>query len=90
MPAAWPKERGCGAIVSIAPFHRGVETETRLAEQLFREAATRLRPGGVLRIVANRFLRYPALLTTVFGSCRIVAEDSRYRVYEALAPVKGP
>ena len=83
-------EAGYGAIVSNPPFHSGVETETRLAERLFREAAARLRPGGILRIVANRFLRYPALLKAVFGSCRIVSEDSRYRVYEAPAAVRGP
>ncbi len=75
---------GYGLIVSNPPFHRGVQTDMRLAESLFHEAASRLRPGGLVRIVANRFLRYPGLFEAVFGEWRIVAENSRYRIYEAV------
>lgn len=83
---------GCGiadapqqlaAIVSNPPFHQGVHTDYSATEQLLREAAQHLRPGGELRIVANSFLRYPPLIEQHIGACRVVAEREGFRVYAA-------
>lgn len=70
-------------ILSNPPFHTGVHTDYRVVEEFFREAARHLTKGGSLCIVANRFLKYPPLMEKHIGSCRVVAENNNYRVYEA-------
>ncbi len=91
----WPSDvfsetRGSYAtMVSNPPFHVGVRTDYRVVNSFLAEAAAHLRPGGTLRIVANRFLRYAPLLRQVFGNSRSVAESNRYRVYEARVADSG-
>jgi len=70
-------------IVSNPPFHRGVETDYHVVEAFIRGAADHLDRGGSLWIVANRFLKYPALIAKHFGQCRLVAENRQFRVYAA-------
>lgn len=70
-------------IVSNPPFHQGAHTDHDVAARLIEQAPRYLADGGVLRIVANRFLRIPHRLDAVFGSHRVLAEDGRFRVYEA-------
>lgn len=70
-------------IVSNPPFHAGAGTDYRTVEAFIKEAPVRLNHGGRLRIVANRFLKYPPLLQAAFGDFTVVSEDGRYRVYEA-------
>ncbi|MBN1966266.1 MAG: class I SAM-dependent methyltransferase [Anaerolineae bacterium] len=70
--------------LSNPPFHRGTDVSTAVAHRFIHEAADVLRPGGRLRIVANRFLPYDRTLQDVFGSARIVADTSRYAVWEAV------
>jgi 16S rRNA (guanine1207-N2)-methyltransferase len=69
-------------ILSNPPFHSGVQTDYRMVERFLAEAANHLDRGGRLRIVANRFLKYPPLIEKHVGKCKIVAEDRSYRVYE--------
>lgn len=69
------------AIYSNPPFHQGVRTDYRVVEDLIRRARDFLLPGGELRIVANSFLKYAALLEEVFGSAEVLADDGRFRVY---------
>ncbi len=72
-------------ILSNPPFHSGQGVETAAVEALISGAHERLAEGGRLRLVANVFLPYEALLGAAFGArrVRIVAEDARYRVLEA-------
>lgn len=70
-------------IVSNPPFHAGVQINHQVVTAFFKQAAGYLRPGGRLRIVANRFLKYQPLLEAHVGPCRILAENEKYRVYEA-------
>ena len=70
-------------IVSNPPFHDGIRTDHSVAEKLVREAPDHLRPGGKLRIVANRFLRYAPLLKASLGTTQVLTEDGAYRVIEA-------
>jgi 16S rRNA (guanine1207-N2)-methyltransferase len=77
---------GLAAIVSNPPFHQGVHTDYQASEQLLREAALHLRPGGELRIVANSFLRYPPLIEQHLGPCRVLAERDGFRIYSARKP----
>jgi 16S rRNA (guanine1207-N2)-methyltransferase len=71
-------------ILSNPPFHAGIDVTTGTAHRIIREAFEHLRPGGILRIVANRFLPYDRVLNEAFGSSRIVAETGRFYVLEAL------
>ncbi len=71
------------AIVSNPPFHQGVHTDYHATEQLLREAAHHLRPGGELRLVANSFLKYAPLIEKHLGPCTVLAERDGFRVYSA-------
>ncbi len=71
------------AIVSNPPFHQGVHTHYQATEQLLRQAARHLRPGGQLRLVANSFLKYPPLIEQHLGPCQTLAEASGFRIYQA-------
>lgn len=70
-------------IISNPPFHEGLQTNLHTAETLIRGAINHLQPGGKLRIVANAFLPYPALLDATFGSHEVLAHTGRFKVYQA-------
>lgn len=72
-----------GAIVTNPPFHSGVRTDTSMTEQFLRDARRHLKPGGEMRLVANRFLPYQPLLEQCIGECRVLFEDRRFAVYQA-------
>lgn len=74
------------AIVSNPPFHQGVHTDYQATEQLLRDAARHLRPGGELRLVANSFLRYAPLIEQHLGPCTVLAERDGFRIYSARRP----
>ncbi|TKI08624.1 16S rRNA (guanine(1207)-N(2))-methyltransferase RsmC [Martelella alba] len=71
-------------IISNPPFHEGRQTDLQTAEKLIRGARTHLCPGGQLRIVANAFLPYPAILDAEFGSHAVLAQTGRFKVYQAI------
>ncbi|OZI14140.1 16S rRNA (guanine(1207)-N(2))-methyltransferase [Sodalis-like symbiont of Philaenus spumarius] len=75
-------------IISNPPFHDGMQTNLKAAETLIRGALNHLRIGGELRIVANAFLPYPDLLDAVFGNHQVLAQNSRFKVYQAIHQVK--
>ncbi len=78
-----PREGGWRSIVSNPPFHRGVATDERVTGLLLAGARERLLPGGTLTLVCNRFLPVQDRLDRAFGGHRILADDGRYRVYQA-------
>lgn len=71
-----------GRILSNAPFHAGVHTHYRVVENFFANALAHLEEQGMLIIVANRFLKYRPLIEKYFRSCREIAENKSYRIYE--------
>jgi 16S rRNA (guanine1207-N2)-methyltransferase len=75
--------RELAAIVSNPPFHQGVHTDYQASESLLREAAGHLLGNGQLRLVANSFLKYAALIEQHLGACRTLAEADGFRVYQA-------
>ncbi|CAK8743902.1 Ribosomal RNA small subunit methyltransferase C [Sodalis praecaptivus] len=75
-------------IISNPPFHDGMQTNLKAAETLIRGALDHLRIGGELRIVANAFLPYPDLLDAVFGNHQVLAQNGRFKVYQAFHQVK--
>lgn len=74
-------------IISNPPFHDGMHTNLQAAENLIRGAKTHLRIGGELRIVANAFLPYPDLLDGIFGAHKVLAQNGRFKVFQAIHTV---
>lgn len=74
------------SIVSNPPFHQGSATDDRVTATLVAGAPSRLARGGTLTLVCNRFLPVPDRLDRTFGGHRILADDGRYRVYQAVRP----
>ncbi|WP_417513908.1 methyltransferase [Marinobacter sp.] len=74
---SWP------AIISNPPFHTGVKTDTSMTEQFLQDVKRHLQPGGELRLVANSFLPYEALIKRYIGRVERVREDGRFTVYRS-------
>ena len=62
------------------PFHQQQVVSEHIALRMFRQAHRALVPGGQLWVVANRHLDYPRRLRRLFGNCRQMAADRRFRV----------
>jgi 16S rRNA (guanine1207-N2)-methyltransferase len=77
------RDRRFDLVLSNPPFHEGGEVTTGIAGRIIREANAVLRPGGRLRIVANRFLPYDRVMREVFGTVTVVAATGRYVVLES-------
>ena len=71
-------------IISNPPFHDGLQTSLEAAQVLIRGAVRHLNSGGELRIVANAFLPYPAVLDEIFGFHEVLAQTGRFKVYRTV------
>ncbi len=71
------------AVVSNPPFHSGIKADTSMTEQFLTQVASHLEPGGELRLVANSFLPYEALIKRHVGPVEKLAQDRRFTVYRA-------
>ena len=67
------------------PFHDGGIEDRRLGHAFVVAARAMLRPGGVLRMVANVALPYERILATTFSNAAVIARDKGYKVLEARA-----
>ena len=80
----WSEVKGrVDALLTNPPFHSGVATEYQTTESLIRQAPDHLSKHAPLVLVANNFLKYPPLIEKAFGSCRTLAENSKFRLYLA-------
>lgn len=70
-------------VISNPPFHTGVKTDTSMTEQFLQDVKRHLKPGGELRLVANSFLPYEALIKQHIGRVERLSEDGRFTVYRA-------
>jgi 16S rRNA (guanine1207-N2)-methyltransferase len=71
-------------VLSNPPFHAGKRVDLALPRQFLDDAWSVLRPGGRLRLVANRTLPYEAELAHRFGGWRVVHDGPRFKILEAL------
>ncbi|MET0328556.1 MAG: methyltransferase [Luteimonas sp.] len=72
------------AVVSNPPFH-GLDgrDQPALGRAFIASAASALRPGGRLLMVANRHLPYEQALTEAFAEVRTLAQDGGFKIVEA-------
>jgi 16S rRNA (guanine1207-N2)-methyltransferase len=70
-------------VVTNPPFHTGKATDVGVGRAFIGAAFTALAPGGTLLMVANRHLPYEAALARQFQSSRVIAQSSKFKVFEA-------
>lgn len=70
-------------IVCNPPFHQGLSEDRSFVPKFVPVAAKAVGPGGRMVMVANRFLPYEQDLARAFEFVTVVAEDRRWRVWEA-------
>ncbi len=68
-------------VVANPPFHDARGENRALGLRFVEVAATALKPGGRLFLVANRHLAYEQRLSELFGEVRRLAEDAAFKVY---------
>jgi 16S rRNA (guanine1207-N2)-methyltransferase len=71
-------------IATNPPFHLGRRQTIDIAHRFITTAASALRPGGRLYLVANRFLPYERALRDAFRDLREIAGDRHYKVLLAI------
>lgn len=82
--AAEPPKEKYDLIIMNPPFHAGGQAaEPALGQALIKTAATALRSGGKLLMVANRGLPYETILSTEFRKSEEVCRNSRFKVLSA-------
>ncbi|ATQ40920.1 class I SAM-dependent methyltransferase [Caulobacter mirabilis] len=71
-------------VVMNPPFHDGGAEDKSLGQAFIRQAASLLRKGGVLWLVANRHLPYEAVLADAFRTATPRADAGGFKVIEAV------
>lgn len=79
-----PPASGLDFVVMNPPFHQGGAEDRRLGRQFVETAAAMLKPGGVLRLVANVALAYEDTLVAYFAEVRSIAREDGYKVLEGV------
>jgi 16S rRNA (guanine1207-N2)-methyltransferase len=74
-----PKEK-YDMIIMNPPFHAGQSTEVSLGQAFIKAAATALRSGGKLYMVANRGISYEPTLAENFRTSSELCRNSRFKI----------
>ena len=74
---------GLDFVMMNPPFHDGGWEDRSLGQAFVRRAASALRKGGALWMVANRHLPYEAVLGELFTTVEAKADQGGYKVFEA-------
>ncbi|MDA3914097.1 MAG: class I SAM-dependent methyltransferase [Oleiagrimonas sp.] len=75
---------GYHVVVSNHPFHVDRADRPELGQAFIRAAASALKPGGRLLMVANRHLPYESTLHECFNTSRVLVEARGFKVIEAI------
>ncbi len=81
--ASEPVSERYDLIVMNPPFHTDRRAEPELGQAMIRAAATSLRPGGRLFLVANRQLPYERVIAEKFSGFSEVAANATFKVIAA-------
>lgn len=71
-------------VICNPPFHQQNTVTEHIAWQMFHDAYKVLRPGGELRVVANRHLPYGQTLKKRFGGFSVVASEHKFVILSAI------
>jgi len=78
------KNDSVDAVLCNPPFHQQQAVGIQIAQQMFRDSARMLKPGGTLYIIGNRHLGYHVELKKHFKSVRTLASDKKFVLWSAL------
>lgn len=70
-------------ILCNPPFHQGTTVGDFIAQQMFEDAHSSLKPGGHLRVIGNSHLAYQVKLKKLFGNSKIVATNNKFMICDA-------
>lgn len=73
------------AIVTNPPFHTGQKLDRKITDELFATARSKLRRGGAMYVVANRFLPYREIMEEQIGPTEVLADTPQFWVLKATA-----
>lgn len=71
-------------VISNPPFHFEFETNIEIPVALFKQVHRCLKPGGKFKSVASKHLNFKTHLEPLFSSTIIVAENSKFVIYESV------
>jgi len=77
--------RSADVILCNPPFHQQNTIGDQIAVQLFAQAESVLKIGGELWVIGNRHLSYQHELHRLFGHCELVASNSKFVIWRAVA-----
>ena len=70
--------------ISNPPFHFEFETNIEVSINLFKQVHRCLKTGGRFRSVASKHLNFKTHLDPLFTSTKIIAETTKFVVYESV------
>ncbi|MEJ5080332.1 MULTISPECIES: class I SAM-dependent methyltransferase [unclassified Ochrobactrum] len=70
-------------VIMNPPFHEGRATEVSLGQTFIAAAASRLKIGGRLLMVANRQLPYEATLKSLFKNVNVLEDAKGFKIFDA-------
>ncbi len=65
------------------PFHQGTSISDLVSWQMFKDSLAALKPRGLLRVIGNSSLHYPAVLQKLFGNSTVVAKNPKFTIVDA-------
>ena len=78
-----PHERPFDMVVMNPPFHDAQDASFELGKNFIKQAATILKPGGTLYLVANLHLPYEKEIQEQFRSHRLLREENGFKLFLA-------
>lgn len=78
-----PHQRPFDTVIMNPPFHEAQEASFTLGKTFIKQAASILKPGGTLYLVANLHLPYEQTLIENFRSHRLLKEDKSFKIFLA-------
>ena len=70
------------AVYSNPPFHTGIQTDYSVTEGFIGQLKQYLAASGSLTLVANKFLHYSELLEKQFGAVGLIAQTTKFSLYQ--------
>lgn len=65
------------------PFHQGTVIGDHIALQMFKDAKSALKAGGLLRVIGNSHLGYKSILKRIFGNSRLVSSNKKFMILDS-------